>query len=231
MEDSRRCDQCGKVFEPRREHSRFCSSLCWVTWNRENYHHDVYDRAMDSLDPAERKVTEGTFTGLRFVRNSMGYYVDAADFIQPRQGSRGGDAPVTAWTWRQVAPPASMPLPQRAKAWEAARYMHYRAYLADRPVGETIKRATAFLTRLIPAPADRIGAGLFRARSRPACLLGPPSGLPADQVHGQALPRSQPANVPGGCRALRRGPCPPRRPVPRGSHRSHAGHGHRVWPR
>jgi hypothetical protein len=87
------------------------------------------------------------------------------------------------------------------------------------------------ITRLIPAPADRIGAGLFRARSRPACLLGPPSGLPADQVHGQALPRSQPANVPGGCRALRRGPCPPRRPVPRGSHRSHAGHGHRVWPR
>ena len=36
MEDSRRCEQCGKVFEPRREHSRFCSSLCRVTWNREN---------------------------------------------------------------------------------------------------------------------------------------------------------------------------------------------------
>ena len=213
MEDSRRCDQCGKVFEPRREHSRFCSSLCRVTWNRENagsqltsdtplnwsvaaledttvrlckagamslpealaviseavwwvtlvdatmirYHHDVYDRTMDSLDPAERKVTEGTFTGLRFVRNSMGYYVDAADFIQPQQNSRGGDAPVSAWTWRQVAPPASMPLPQRAKVWEAGRYMHYRAYLADRPVGETIKRATEFLARLAPAPADRIG--------------------------------------------------------------------------
>jgi hypothetical protein len=43
-----------------------------------------------------------------------------------------------------------MPLQQRAKAWKADRYLHYRAYLAGRPVGETINRATVFLTQLIP---------------------------------------------------------------------------------
>jgi hypothetical protein len=208
MEDSRTCEQCGAAFEPRREHARFCSSLCRVTWNRENvggqltgdtplnwsitaledtntrllkagalslpealavigeavwwvtlvdatmirYHHDIYDRTMVQLAPAERKATEGTFTGLRFVRNTMGHYVDPADFIQPQPGSRGGDAPVSAWTWRTVDAPAAASLAQRAKAWEAGRYMHYRAYLADRPVGETIGRATVFLTQIIPIP-------------------------------------------------------------------------------
>jgi hypothetical protein len=207
MEDVRNCEQCGAEFEPRREHARFCSALCRITWNRENasgraigdtplnwsvcaledtaerlckaeamnlpealaviseavwwvtlvdatmvrYHHDAYDRALGDLDPAERKATEGTFTGLRFVRNSMGYYVDPADFIQPQQDSLGRDAPVAAWTWRQVPAPVSAALPQRTRAWETGRYLHYRAYLAGRPVGETIKRAARFLTRLTPA--------------------------------------------------------------------------------
>jgi hypothetical protein len=35
MEDVRNCEQCGAEFEPRREHSRFCSAACCVTWNRE----------------------------------------------------------------------------------------------------------------------------------------------------------------------------------------------------
>jgi hypothetical protein len=207
MEDFRNCEQCGAEFEPRREHARFCSALCRITWNRENasgqlngdtplswsvcaledtaarlckaeaqnlpgalaviseavwwvtlvdgtmvrYHPDAYDHALADLDPAERKVTEGTFTGLRFVRNSMGYYVDPADFIQPQQDSLGGNAPVAAWTWSQVPAPVSAALPQRTRAWEAGRYLHYRAYLAGRPVGETINRAARFLTQLIPA--------------------------------------------------------------------------------
>jgi hypothetical protein len=33
--ESRRCEQCGSAFEPRREHSRFCSASCRVRWNRE----------------------------------------------------------------------------------------------------------------------------------------------------------------------------------------------------
>ena len=35
MEDTRRCEQCTAVFEPRREHARFCSAACRVTWHRE----------------------------------------------------------------------------------------------------------------------------------------------------------------------------------------------------
>src|SRR5215475_1922712 len=43
MVDTRTRDQCGAVFEPRREHGRFCSARCRVTWNREN----AGDRAAD----------------------------------------------------------------------------------------------------------------------------------------------------------------------------------------
>ena len=34
MADIRHCDQCGRAFEPRREHARFCSGPCRVAWNR-----------------------------------------------------------------------------------------------------------------------------------------------------------------------------------------------------
>jgi len=34
MAEIRHCDQCGRVFEPRREHARFCSGTCRVAWNR-----------------------------------------------------------------------------------------------------------------------------------------------------------------------------------------------------
>lgn len=36
MADIRHCDQCGRAFEPRREHARFCSGPCRVAWNREH---------------------------------------------------------------------------------------------------------------------------------------------------------------------------------------------------
>jgi hypothetical protein len=202
--DVRNCEQCGTEFEPRREHARFCSALCRITWNRKHtggqltgdtpldwsvsamtdttqrlcnagamnlpealavisetvwwvtlvdatmvrYHPAAYDRALASLDPAERKVTEGTFAGLRFVRNWMGYHVDPADFIQPEQDTITGDAPVAAWRWRQVPAPAATALPPRRSGWENIRYLNYRAYLADRTVDETISRAAAFLTQL-----------------------------------------------------------------------------------
>lgn len=207
MEDVRTCAQCGAEFEPRREHARFCSAACRITWNRENasgqatgdtplswsasaledsaerlckaqvmslpealaviseavwwvtlvdatmirYHHDAYDHALDVLSAEERKITEGTFTGLRFVRNCMGFYVDPADFIQPQRDDLGGDAPVAAWTWRQVPAPVSAMFPQRARAWETGRYLQYRLHLAERPVGETIHRAARFLTQLADA--------------------------------------------------------------------------------
>ncbi len=35
MADVRRCEQCGALFEPRREHARFCSARCRAAWNRD----------------------------------------------------------------------------------------------------------------------------------------------------------------------------------------------------
>jgi hypothetical protein len=37
MGETRRCERCGKEFEPKREHARFCSARCRVAWNRENW--------------------------------------------------------------------------------------------------------------------------------------------------------------------------------------------------
>jgi hypothetical protein len=37
MADTRRCERCGREFEPKREHARFCSARCRVAWNRENW--------------------------------------------------------------------------------------------------------------------------------------------------------------------------------------------------
>jgi endogenous inhibitor of DNA gyrase (YacG/DUF329 family) len=34
--DVRECAQCGTPFTPRREHARFCSARCRMTWNREH---------------------------------------------------------------------------------------------------------------------------------------------------------------------------------------------------
>ena len=37
MAETRRCERCGKEYEPKREHARFCSARCRVAWNRENW--------------------------------------------------------------------------------------------------------------------------------------------------------------------------------------------------
>lgn len=35
MTETRMCERCGTGFEPRREHARFCSAQCRITWNRD----------------------------------------------------------------------------------------------------------------------------------------------------------------------------------------------------
>jgi endogenous inhibitor of DNA gyrase (YacG/DUF329 family) len=222
MAETRACERCGRAFEPKREHARFCSARCRVAWNRESwnrvnlnqqkwgsehweqgsgdgqptlasplswaiiamrdtterlgkvrasdrpqafavigeavwwvtivdatlvrYYPDAYDTTLGGLSGAERVLIEDTFTGLRFVRNRMGYYADQADFIQPRCSDDGvHDAPITDWTWKALPEPTMESLPPRGQEWEMSRYLAYQERLAGRTIGETFDRAAAFL--------------------------------------------------------------------------------------
>ena len=104
------------------------------------YHPETYTRVLARSDPGQRRITEETFSGLRFVRNRMGYDTHPADLIQPLDS--GG---VAAWTWKPAPEPALGALTPRSRAWELDRYQAYQAQLASRPVGETFTQATAFL--------------------------------------------------------------------------------------
>ena len=111
------------------------------------YHQQVYDAALEALPTAERRTVEGTFGGLRFVRNRMGYHADHADFIRPLCGADGvNDAPISVWTWRSLPKPALDSLPPRGREWELIRYQSYQDWLAGRAIGETFTAAADFLT-------------------------------------------------------------------------------------
>ncbi len=218
VSDTRTCEHCGAVFTPRREHARFCSTSCRVTWNRERkgdlgvevtaldwtiaamcdvlewlsragptdrpqafaviseavwwvtivdatlirYHLEAYEAVMATRTPAERRLIEGTFGGLRFVRNQMGYHVDQADFIEPGPDPSGsGDDRIMAWSWRIVPEPALTRLAPRGQAWEMARYQAYEAHLAGHPMEEVFGQAAAFLKEVSAQ------AGLLAAATPP----------------------------------------------------------------
>jgi hypothetical protein len=61
MKAARSCAQCGKVFEPRREHARFCSAECRVRWNREH----LTDAA------AEQRALEWSLAGMQDVTERL----------------------------------------------------------------------------------------------------------------------------------------------------------------
>jgi hypothetical protein len=125
-------------------------AVWWVTIvdaTLVRYCPDAYDAALDELPGGERRVTEEMFTGLRFVRNRMGYHADHSDFIEPCRGADGaGDAPITAWTWKSLPRPALDWLPPRGQAWEMSRYRAYQDRLAGHTIGETFERTAPFLT-------------------------------------------------------------------------------------
>ena len=124
-------------------------AVWWVTIvdaTLVRYYPDEYDNALAAQPPRQRRIIEGTFGGLRYVRNRMGYYADHADFIQPRpEEGDGGHAPITEWTWRSLAAPTLETLPPRGQEWELSRYHAYQERLGGRPVGETFSLASAFL--------------------------------------------------------------------------------------
>jgi hypothetical protein len=137
-------------------------AVWWVTIvdaTLVRYYPDEYDSMLAALPGRQRRVTEDTFGGLRFVRNRMGYYADHADFIQPRRDeAAGGDAPITEWTWRSLPSPTVETLPPRGQEWELSRYQAYQDRLAARPIGETFALASAFLT-VVAARADAPALG------------------------------------------------------------------------
>ena len=47
------------------------------------YRPETYSGVLARQDAGQRRMTEETFAGLRFVRNRMGYDAESADFIQP----------------------------------------------------------------------------------------------------------------------------------------------------
>ena len=98
-------------------------AVWWVTIvdaTLVRHHPDTYDAVLAGQAQPERGQIEGTLSGLRFVRNRMGQYLDPVDFIQPaegRSGSAKGDGEaaggcVMGWVWKTVPEPevASLPL-------------------------------------------------------------------------------------------------------------------------
>ena len=128
-------------------------AVWWVTIvdaTLMRYRPGVYSGVLARQAAAQRRITEDTFAGLRFVRNRMGYHADHADFIYPLDSRpAGGGDRIAAWTWRSLPEPALTSLTPRAREWEIARYLAYQAQLAGQPIGEAFSQATAFLCRAV----------------------------------------------------------------------------------
>ena len=130
-------------------------AVWWVTIvdaTLVRYHPEIYDKTMAALPECERQITEGTFAGLRFVRNQMGYHADPADFVQPD----GAGKAVATWTWKPADCLGLDTLPPRSQEWEASRHQAYQERLAGHLVGETFRRTTSFLRNAADGvtPAD-----------------------------------------------------------------------------
>jgi hypothetical protein len=147
------CDATGRLTgltagEPSAAFAVISEAVWWVTIvdaTLIRYHLDAYERVMTGQPGARRRLIEGTFGGLRFVRNQMGYHLDYPDFIEsgpprPEAGDR-----ITAWSWRSLPEPVVAWLPPRGQAWEMARYQAYEACLAGHAIEPTFRRAATFL--------------------------------------------------------------------------------------
>jgi hypothetical protein len=105
----------------------------------------AYNHTLLSLGSADRRATEGTFIGLRFIRNWLGAHADPANFIQPEHDDDGSEAPVAAWTWTLLPTPELGTVSPRDRHADAVRYRDYCTYLARKPIGETMTSAVTFL--------------------------------------------------------------------------------------
>lgn len=123
-------------------------AVWWITMvdaTLVRQHRDVYDAVLAARGAAERRLTEATLAGLRFVRNQIGRGAGFAELIDA-EGAGPGYRRITHWTWKPAPEPALGHLPPRGQAWEIARYRAYQAQLAGHTIGETFRRTVTFLT-------------------------------------------------------------------------------------
>ncbi len=207
--DRHSCEHCGAVFEPPREHARFCSGDCRADWNRDHmgdpaadasalawsltamsdtarrlprmkvwdrsgavaaigeavwwitmvdatlvrHHLAAYEAEMAARTAAERLLIAETLAGLRFARNWIGPEPGLGEVIAAGEGGAGSRR-ITGWIWKPLPEPQLSRLPPPAQAWEMARYRAYQAQLAGRTIGQTLRRAEAFLTAACAAAAS-----------------------------------------------------------------------------
>jgi hypothetical protein len=152
-----------QVSDPPQAFAVISEAVWWVTIvdaTLVRYHPAVYGQALAAQQPGQRRCTEATFTGLRFVRNRMGYHTTPAEFIQPSQDAPGRAAsPVAGWTWRPLPPPGLAGLARPRQGWEMSRYHAYQAQLAGHPLGETFQRAAVFLSQTAAAAGPPTAPG------------------------------------------------------------------------
>ena len=137
------------IWDRARAYTLVGEAVWWVTLvdaTLVRHHPGPYDSVIAGQHPAQRRQTEATLAGLRFVRNRLGGEADLAEFIQAATRGRGaGNGRITGWRWKPVPPPVLVSLPARAQAWEMARYQAYQAQLTGRAIAETFRRAATFL--------------------------------------------------------------------------------------
>jgi hypothetical protein len=122
-------------------------AVWWITMvdaTLVRHHRAFYDAVMSAHGPAERRMTDGTLAGLRFVRNRIGREAPLDELIRS-EGPPAGFGRVTGWAWKPAPEPALGCLPPRGQIWEMGRYRAYQCHLAGRTVGETFGRAVTFL--------------------------------------------------------------------------------------
>ncbi|MGH3297554.1 MAG: hypothetical protein ACRDP7_37745 [Trebonia sp.] len=118
-------------------------AVWWVTLvdaTLVRYHPRAYESALAS-EAVQRRKTEETLEGLRYVRNQLGKLADPAAFICPATDR------TAAWRWRPQPEPELAQLAPRAQRWELSRHRAYQVRLAGRDIPRTFARCAEFLAQ------------------------------------------------------------------------------------